>query len=213
MKKIFLLLVAIFAMTTANAQFDFCIGPKLGYQTTKLSFKKDNIKSDFKGNMTLGVFGRITVERFVVQPELLYFKSSKSMRFETTGKSFSLNNIIVNQNNLALPVFLGYQFVDTKMFDMRICAAPVFYFAVGKVEYTSEDGNKSLIVNDASKNTIIGGAVNLGVDIWRFVLDVNYSFGLSKVFDDELHLSDNRSISVIDARQNVFTVTLGFKFL
>ena len=63
MKKAFLLLAVLFVTLTANAQFDICVGPKVGYQTTSLSMDKQTIKSDFKSNMTFGVFGRITFKK------------------------------------------------------------------------------------------------------------------------------------------------------
>ena len=106
MKKVLLLFVTLFMAMMANAQFDVCIGPKLGYQTTKLSVKKDNIKSDFKGNMTFGLFGRVTIKKFVVQPELLYFKSGKMMEIDLTGENVLNPTLTINQSNLALPVFL-----------------------------------------------------------------------------------------------------------
>ena len=220
MKKVILLFVALFIATMANAQFDICIGPKVGYQTTKLSVKKEVIKSDFKGNMTFGLFGRVTIKKFVVQPELLYFKSGKVMQLNVLGEDWGLDNLrlnptlTINQANLALPVLMGYQFLDLDLIKMRATVGPVFYFAVGKAEYVMEGDDKPLPnIVDATKKSTLGGAVNLGVDVWRLTLDVNYSFGLSKVFKDELTVL-GRSIPVADnTKQNIFTVTLGFKFL
>lgn len=220
MKKVLLLFVALFMATVANAQFDFCIGPKVGYQTTKLSVKKDNIKSDFKGNMTFGVFGRVTIKKFVVQPELLYFKSGKVLQLDVVGNDWGLNNPIpnptltINQSNLALPIFLGYQFLDLDLIKMRANVGPVFYFSLGKAEYVVEGEDKPLPnVADATKGSTLGGAINLGVDVWKLTLDINYSFGLSKVFNDEFKVG-NISVPVADnTKQNIFTVTLGFKFL
>ena len=214
MKKVLLLFVTLFMAMMANAQFDVCIGPKLGYQTTKLSVKKDNIKSDFKGNMTFGLFGRVTIKKFVVQPELLYFKSGKMMEIDLTGENVLNPTLTINQSNLALPVFLGYQFLDLDWLKMRANLGPVFYFALGKAKYVVEGTDEPLPnVADATKKSTLGGAFNLGLDVWRFVLDINYSFGLSKVFDDQINLFGT-SIPVADnTRQNIFTVTLGFKFL
>ena len=97
---------------------------------------------------------------------------------------------------------------------MRANLGPVFYFALGKAKYVVEGTDEPLPnVADATKKSTLGGAFNLGLDVWRFVLDINYSFGLSKVFDDQINLFGT-SIPVADnTRQNIFTVTLGFKFL
>ena len=75
MKKVLLLFAALFMATVVNAQISpITFGPKVGYQTTKLSTNKDIIKSDFKGNMAFGVFARLTIKNVVLQPELLYYK-------------------------------------------------------------------------------------------------------------------------------------------
>lgn len=224
MKKVFLLFAALFIATVANAQISpITFGPKVGYQTTKLSINNDDIKSDFKGNMTFGVFARLTIKNVIVQPELLYFKSGKV--FETTLLDFGPNSIIpdvkptvtINQSNFALPVMLGYQFIDIPIIKMRATVGPVFYFAVGKTEYSSNlTGDKKTKVQESpSEDMTMGAALNLGIDIWKLTLDVNYSFGLTDAFDDaEFNVPGVGEVEIgDDTKQNIFTVTLGFKFL
>ena len=79
MKKTFLLIAALLMLGSAafaGGGIDLAIGPKIGYQTAKLSYNKANIKSDFSNHFTAGVFGRVTVGRVYVQPEVLYFKTT-----------------------------------------------------------------------------------------------------------------------------------------
>ena len=118
MKKALLLFVALFVATAVNAQISpITFGPKVGYQTTKLSTNKDVVKSDFKGNMAFGVFARLTIKNVVLQPELLYYKSDKMFEVDVMGDDWGIGNLIPNptlsisQSNLALPVMLGYQFL------------------------------------------------------------------------------------------------------
>ena len=60
----------------------------------------------------------------------------------------------------------------------------------------------------------MGAALNLGVDVWRFTLDINYSLGLTDAFDDELVIPGVGEFELDDnTKQNIFTVTLGFKLL
>ena len=222
MKKVLLLFAALFVATIANAQFDICVGPKVGYQATKLSLDKQNIKSSFKGNMTFGVFGRVTIKKFIVQPELLYFKSGKVFEVSVIDDNFGIDNpalnptFTFNQANLALPIFLGYQFLDLDLIKMRANVGPVFYFAVGKTEYSSnwtgDDNHK--MQESPNENMTMGAALNLGVDVWRFTLDINYSLGLTDAFDDEIKIPGVGEFEVDDdTKQNIFTVTLGFKLL
>ena len=220
MNKVFLLYAALFIATVANAQISpITTGPKVGYQTTKLSMDKANIKSDFKGNMTFGVFARLTIKNVIVQPELLYFKSGKVFEFSALGNDWGLNNLIpnptftINQSNLALPIMIGYQFIDIPIIKMRANVGPVFYFAVGKAEYSMNGEDIPLPVESATENMTMGAALNLGLDIWKLTLDINYSLGLTDVFDDELKIAGQEVDLGDDTKQNIFTVTLGFKIL
>lgn len=220
MKKVFLLFAALFIATIANAQISpITFGPKVGYQTTKLSLDKNVIKSDFKGNMAFGVFARLTIKNVVLQPELLYYKSGKMFEVNALGNDWGLNNLVpnptftINQSNLALPVLIGYQFVDIPILKMRANVGPVFYFAVGKAEYSMNGEDIPLPVESATENMTMGAALNLGVDIWKLTLDVNYSLGLTDVFDDELEVGGYEVDLGDNTKQNIFTVTLGFKIL
>ncbi len=223
MKKVFLLFAALFMATIANAQFDICVGPKVGYQATKLSLDKQTIKSSFKGNMTFGVFGRVTIKKFIVQPELLYYKSGKIIETSLFEDGPGLlpgikPTLTINQSNLALPIFLGYQFLDLDLIKMRANVGPVFYFAVGKTEYAYPNiltGNEETITTKDSptEGMTLGAALNLGIDVWRLTLDINYSLGLTEAFDDDIEIAGYEFEAGDDTKQNIFTVTLGFKLL
>lgn len=223
MKKVFLLFAALFMATIANAQISpITFGPKVGYQTTKLSVDKNVIKSDFKGNMAFGVFARLTIKNIVLQPELLYFKSGKVFEVSALGNNWGEGGLgsyipnptfTINQSNLALPVMLGYQFIDIPFIKMRANVGPVFYFAVGKAEYAMNGEDLPISTDGVTENMTMGAALNLGVDLWKLTLDVNYSIGLSDVIDDEFKIGQHKVDLGDDTKQNIFTVTLGFKLL
>lgn len=210
MKKVLFLIVVMFVTISLNAQVDFCIGPKVGYQATKLSLKKVDVMSDFKGNMTFGVFGRVAISKLVIQPELLYAKSSKMVKIRLLGVS-NPPTMTANQSNFILPIHIGYQFLDLDFIKMRVTAAPVFYFAVGKTKFTS-DSFTIKSKDSLTEDVCVGAALNLGLDIWRFTFDLGYSLGLTETMDDDIELPYDIELGD-DAKQNVFTLTLGFKFL
>lgn len=221
MKKVLLLFVALFIATAANAQISpITFGPKVGYQTTKLSTDKQTIKSDFKGNMAFGVFARLTIKNIVLQPELLYYKSGKMFEVSLMGNDWGLNNLVpnptftINQSNLAMPVMLGYQFIDIPIIKMRANVGPVFYFAIGQADYSVNGENVPYIDDDVTEDMTVGAALNLGIDLWKFTLDINYSLGLTETFDDEIEVPGVGEFEMGDnTKQNIFTVTLGFKIL
>lgn len=175
MRKILLLALMMFVTVTLSAQVGVNVGPKIGYQASKLSFKKSDMKYSLNSDLNLGVFTRFTFNRFIIQPEVL----------------FSCQNMSVKLNNLSVPVMFGFKLLDDKNFKMRANVGPVAYFTVG---------NKSAGARRAGMGTALG----LGVDIWRLTLDLNYSLGLTNIFDDIFN-------EVSKAKQNIFTLTLGFK--
>ena len=213
MKKLLLVLAVLFFATTARAQgFGFCLGPKVGYQTANLSIDKADIKSGFSEHLTLGVFGRISLGNFQIQPEILWFKSGQVFNLDFSDSSISSLNpkLEMTQQNLAIPIYLGYQFVDFKLLKMRANLGPVMYFVL------SQDGDCTLGNEDLSlkaNKMTWGGAVNVGVDVLFFTLDINYSFGLSNLFDKSSMTISGQEFVFDDTKQSVFTVTLGMKLL
>ena len=214
MKKVLFLIVVMFVTISLNAQVDFCIGPKVGYQATKLSLDEISIKSDFQDNMSLGVFGRVSVNKFIIQPELLWSKSTKMVEvlflYDTPGNP----SLTLKQNNFILPIHIGYQFIDLDFIKMRVTVAPVFYFAMGKTKFSSE--SFEIKSEDALTEKVSAGAIfNVGFDVWRFTFDAGYSLGLTETIDDDIELRPPFDYIKIgeDTKQNVFTLTLGFKFL
>lgn len=220
MKKVLLLFVALFVATAVNAQISpITFGPKVGYQTTKLSANEGVIKSDFKGNMAFGAFARLTVKNFVIQPELLYYKSGKVFEVDMFGDNWCgiIPNptFTISQSNLAMPILLGYQFVDIPFIKMRANVGPVLYFALGQAQYSLNGEDLPLAFDESvTEEMTIGAALNLGIDIWKLTLDINYSLGLSDVMDDEIEIPGIGEYELgDDTKQNIFTVTLGFKIL
>ena len=239
MKKTFLLIAALFIMGStafAGGGFDIAIGPKIGYQTAKLSYQKADITSSFSNHFTAGLFGRVTVGRIYVQPEVLYFKTSNVFDGHVTGVEsdnlFNLPtganvNLTLNQMNLQVPVLIGVNVIDLDLITLRAQVGPTANFVLKSQTLYNKtytlNGQEADIENtntDQSfepKNISWGLQAGLGIDVLkRFTLDVNYNFGLSKVFENlnDTQLGETFDFSNIDdTKQSMFMVTLGIKFL
>ena len=241
MKKTFLLIAALLMLGSAafaGGGIDLAIGPKIGYQTAKLSYNKANIKSDFSNHFTAGIFGRVTIGRVYVQPEVLYFKTSNLFDASVTGLEsenlFNLPtganvNLTLNQMNLQVPVMVGVNIIDLDIITLRAQAGPTANFILKSQTLYDEtysldgqqfelDQNNATTDKDFDTKSIAWGVqAGLGVDILkRITLDINYNFGLSKMFDklNETSLGETFDFNNIDnTKQNMFMVTVGFKFL
>lgn len=239
MKKTFLLIAALLMMGSAafaGGGFDLAIGPKVGYQAARLSYQKDDIKSSFSNHFTAGLFGRVTIGRLYVQPEVLYFKTSNVFEGHVTGVEsdnlFNLPtganvNLTLNKMNLQVPVMIGVNILDLDIVTLRAQAGPTANFVLksqtlydktytlngqqGEIENTTTDQDFD------TKSISWGVQAGLGVDVLkRITLDINYNFGVSKMFDalNQTTLGETFDFSNIDnTKQNMFMVTLGIKLL
>ena len=238
MKKTFLLIATLLMMGSAafaGGGFDIAIGPKVGYQTTKLSYDKAQIKSDFSNHFAAGLFGRVTIGRLYVQPEVLYFKTSNVFDASVTGAGndnlFNLPtganvNLTLNQMNLQVPVLIGINILDLDLITLRAQVGPTANFVLKSQTlfdktYTingqqTELDNVTTDEDFDTKSIAWGLQAGLGIDLWRITLDVNYNFGLSSMFENlnGTSLGETFDFSNIDnTKQNIFMVTIGLKLL
>ena len=241
MKKTFLLIAALLMMGSAafaGGGFDIAIGPKVGYQTATLSYDKAQIKADFADHLTFGVFGRVTVGKIYVQPEVLYFKTSNIFDASVVGVEsenlFNLPtganlNLTLNQANLQVPLMIGINVIDLDLITLRAQVGPTANFILKSQTlydqtYTLEGEQHDLNQQNANteqdfdpKDIAWGLQAGVGIDLLkRFTLDINYNFGMSQVFENlnSTPLGETFNFSNIDnTKQNMFMVTLGIKFL
>ena len=225
MKKLLLVLAVVMFASVARADgFGFCLGPKVGYQTTKLSLDKAEISDGFSNHLTVGVFGRINLGSFIIQPELLWFKSGQVFNVSadpsiSMSQGININpTVTLSQQNMAFPIFLGYQ-LGSGPVNVRANVGPVMYFVLSQKKTIDADGSAvSVDFNNLdAKSMTWGAALNFGIDVLFLSLDVCYSFGLSEYFKNDTvnwSIGGESGTFVIDkTKQNMFTVTLGLKLL
>ena len=237
MKKTFIILAALIVLSgSAFAQgFDLSIGPKVGYQTAKLSYHKADIKSGFAEHFTLGVFARVEIGNLYVQPEVLWFKSSNVFDLSTTVTQDTIIGGItipsgasldftLKAMNIQVPILIGYKFnVIDGILAIRPQVGPTLNFVIPQqtlVNQSIGSADPTEIDKETfdTKSIAFGLQGGLGFDVFNFTLDINYNFGISKVFGANIinntswgQYIDTNNIS--DAHNKMFMVTLGYKFL
>ena len=233
MKKTFLLIAALLMLGSTVFAQDLDLGIKIGYQTPNLSYQKADIKSGFQNHLTFGLFGRVEYGMIYIQPELLYFKTQNIFSLEATNISEGLlpeENVTftLNEANLQVPILVGIKFLDLGVATLRAQVGPTANFTLAST--TLFDKTFSLTGNDGETVTIDeneqafdtkaiawGMQAGLGADILgKITLDINYNFGLSKLFGNlnNTNLGNYFDFSNVDnTKQSLFMVTVGYKFL
>lgn len=239
MKKSLLIVAAVLMMSSAafaGGGFGFTFGPKVGYQTAKLSYQRDDIKAGFMNHFTIGLFGRVEIGGFYIQPEALWFKTSNAFDLNTTvDHNFNIENLEVptganltftmNSMNIQVPIMLGYKFnIINNLLAIRAQAGPTLNFVIPQQTLVSQGvgSSQAVVIDNQSLDTkkiAFGLQGGIGVDVLkRITLDINYNFGITKMFGAEIinntswgQYVDTNNIS--DEHTNMFMVTLGFKIL
>ena len=238
MKKSFLLLVAALIMSSsafAIGGLDLSVGPKIGYQTAKLSVHKADIKSDFSEHFTVGAFVRLDFQGLYIQPEVLWFKSSNVFDMaNTVDHGFNIGslevptganvNVTLKEQNIQVPIFIGYRFnVLSDILAIRPQVGPTLNFVIPQrtLVNTSVGTSPDVEIENQTfdtKTIAFGLQAGVGFDVLGFTLDINYNIGINKVFGANIinntewgQYIDTNNIS--DAHRNMFMVTLGYKFL
>ena len=200
MKKIIVILALAVISQMAFAGLGFKLGPKVGFNTSKLSTNLNSISSQFKAGFSIGAFARLGKTMYL-QPELYY---------TTDGGVFSSNitnwKQTVKLSNLNIPVLIGYSFIN-KVVNVRVMVGPMLSFVVNKsIKDTEGNGGvtgpiKEASINNANWYIQAGG----GIDVWMLTLDVRYQAGLNKIIKETGSGSYTSS-------SNGWVVSLGIKF-
>lgn len=216
------LVLAVGVIKPATAQISFHLGPKLGLNYSTVIAQTQNLSPQYATGFVGGVFGRLAVVGFVFQPEVLVSAQNSNISIPASltntgvtpppgvtlnqGQSFN-----VNVTNLDVPLMVGFQPINVKLFSLRLLAGPVASF---KLASTGLDnillGNVPAgtprSTNDFVQNASWGIAAGAGADIWKITVDLRYQIGLSALYD-------LKPIGLTAPSVGFFQFTVGFKVL
>lgn len=142
------IVIMLFAVMTANAQFD--LGIKAGYNSSlgfnnldmigDRSYTLENVKSEMKNNFHAGIFVRAYIKKFYIQPELLYSIQKKEYDMVDVMIGGQLTDVetYMDISTVVVPVYLGYKVLDLKLAALRVFAGPKFIMNAGSsLDYTN----------------------------------------------------------------------------
>ena len=199
MKKYLTILALVLFSTFVFGQFT--VGPKVGYNASKLSTNIDTISSNFKSGFSIGAFVRIG-KRFYFQPEIYYTTQGGVFEGNTSTSNWKQK---VNIGSLDIPALVGFKLIKSKVVNLRILAGPLASFVVNKS--VKDAGGILGPIESASINSINWAIqAGAGLDVLFLTLDVRYQIGLNNL----IKTVENTEIN---SKNSVWVVSLGFKIL
>jgi len=199
MKKVVLVLMFIIPGILVHAQGVFSLGPKVGYNSYKLTDNVDSIQSSIKNSFQVGAFIRIG-KKFYFQPEANY-QVSESTLSKNIGTS--IRNQDVTVKSLKVPALFGVKLVNLSAFNLRVMAGPAVTFNLDKqLDPATMDDLWPIRSVDDLKNSMWSVQMGAGLDVLFVTLDVRYEIGIDNMYNGSQNL---------EMKNNMFNVSLGIK--
>jgi len=210
MKKIILAVVLSIFPLTIFAQGLISFGPKVGWNSNRLSTDYTQYIKDWKSGFQGGVFFSIYLHKFYVQPEA-YFSLKRGALQTSIGDPLNPTSTLnisqsFNLQSIDIPLLAGYKVLDLKLIRFRIWAGPVVSYALSK-EYTmSINGfNQSTrITRDDFKDATWSAQIGAGLDLLMLTFDIGYEFGLDSFLSIQ-------SLNEFNLRNNLFYCSIGWR--
>jgi len=192
-------------MTSGFVFGQFSLGPKIGFNTTKLTTQKDSISSGLSKHFNFGVFVRLG-KKIYLQPEINWLTSGGVFKKPSIGSVTPLKQTI-EMKTIEIPLILGWRIINLGVGNVRILAGPSASIVTNKKITTSDPSNYSDPIKESDiKDMTWGFNLGAGVDVLMFTLDVRYQIGLSEVITKVNNFDYN-------SKNNLFSVSLGWKIL
>ncbi|TSA37143.1 MAG: PorT family protein [Porphyromonadaceae bacterium] len=207
MKKIILAVVLSILPLTIFAQGLISFGPKIGWNSNRLTTDYTEYMKDFKSGFQGGVFFSVYLHKFYVQPEAYFSikRGALQTSFDPLNPNLNISQS-VNLQSIDIPVLLGFKVLDLKLIRFRIWGGPVASYILSK-EYTlSINGvNESeQVTRDDFKNAIWSAQIGAGLDLLMLTFDIGYEFGLNSFLTI-------RSLNDFNLRNHLFYCSIGWR--
>ena len=198
MKKYFFTLLIAALSFSAKAQFS--LGVKGGVNFSHLSVNDGRINSTALPGYQIGLWTRIG-KGFYVQPEAYLGSSGSNFDFQYNQANQTVTESgKVRFTTLNVPVLLGQSFGFSSL-NFRLMAGPMFSYILNNNQNLSQNVQNAYRDFGNYKNSTLGYQAGAGLDILKFSVDLRYEGGLTEVNP------------AYGQRQNLFHLSLGYKFL
>jgi hypothetical protein len=210
MKRALTLFITCALPILAMAQGTISFGPKLGWNSTRLSTDYAAYLRDIKSGGHGGLFFSVYLGHFYIQPETYFAVKRGSMETTIIDPLSQTPELKITQavtlRTIDVPLLVGYKLLDLKVARLRVWGGPVASFLVNKKYVLTINGvdESDRITRDDFRDATWGVQVGAGLDLLFLTFDVGYDFGLNQF----LNIS---ALNDFDVRNNLFFCSIGWR--
>lgn len=183
--------VAVFFFASSNLNAQAYLMPTVGMNISTFNFNVEGYDNTANVGYQVGILGRAGKNAFF-QTGVLYGEYSNNMYY--TDSLTGVTEDVLKVKSILLPINVGFNLVNTDLIKFKLLAGVNLAFPIGI------DENVFHIEKADFNTTSVAAAFGFGVDIYRFVLDASFSFGMN----DMMKIDENT------ASLNLYTISIGY---
>ena len=203
MKRILVIILALSVYQVNAQEFDLGIKGGVNYVDAVIldvvnadGISLDELNTERGKSIVFGGFARVTMGKFVFQPELLFSENQSLVKFEGVDASDdSFGDLLsIHVDKMDIPLIFSYKAFNA----IRLSAGPLF----SHLNVEAED--KLFQFNDMT----VGYQAGIGFDISKLTFDARYESNLNGYQE---FLSNEAGSITVDTRRSIFQFTIGYK--
>jgi len=197
----------LFIVGSLSAQKVIQLGVQAGANGSILSTDMPDFYTHVSPGFRGGFFAKFHLGLLSVSPELNFSMTGGSGTFgNDPGRYYSAKT-----NTLEMPLIVGIRLVKGKTVNFRAAFGGFGAWNFTKTIEVNDHvftQNETNITSTRAANFNAGVIVGVGLDIWRFNLEMRYQWGLANLYGSNVIYQDSRA----GFKYSGFSVTLGFGF-
>lgn len=210
MKRIIAFCLFMLIPMLMMAQGLISFGPKMGWNSNKLTTNYTTYIEDMRDGVQGGLFFSIYMNKLYIQPEA-YISLRRGNLDATIGDPLNGSepvsfNQSVTVTTVDIPMLLGFKLIDLKLIRFRIWGGPVASYVLNHKYSLSINGidESKRITRGDFKDATWAGQIGAGIDLLFLTFDIGYEFGLEEFLTI-------RSMDNIGFRNNMMSISLGWR--
>jgi len=178
MKKIIITTLTLIALSSFTYAQELKLGVKAGLNFSQLRSDNKWFNADTKAGYQAGLWGRVGIGSFHVQPEAYFTSKSASIHPDISSQ---LGKGDVKFTNIDIPILLGKKF-NLGLVNAKLQAGPLFSFVINEknpyAKSVKDTYNNALTDYKKQFSSLVFGT---GIDVLSFSVDLRYELGLGNI--------------------------------